>query len=88
MDAARKKKLKAEAHSLKPVIIVGQAGLTDSVLAETEIALNTHELIKVKIRAERDERNKISERICTSTGATHIQSIGQTTVFFRLNPKK
>lgn len=88
MDAASKRKLKAQAHGLKPVIIVGQAGLTDAVLAETEIALNTHELIKVKIRAERDERNQISEKMCAATGATLIQSIGQIVVIYRLNPKK
>jgi RNA-binding protein len=88
MEAAQKKKLKTQAHDLKPVIIVGKAGLTDSVLAETEIALNTHELIKVKIRAERDERIKISEKICSSTGAILIQSIGQIIVIYRLNPKK
>jgi RNA-binding protein len=88
MDAASKKKLKAQAHGLKPVIIVGQAGLTVAVLAETEIALNTHELIKVKIRAERDERKQISEKMCVATGATLIQSIGQIIVIYRLNPKK
>jgi RNA-binding protein len=88
MDAASKKKLKAQAHGLKPVIIVGQAGLTDAVLAEIEIALNTHELIKIKIRAERDDRKQISEKICVSTGAELIQSIGQVTVIYRLNPKK
>jgi RNA-binding protein len=88
MEPTQKKKLKAQAHGLKPVIIVGQAGLTDAVLAETEIALNTHELIKVKIRAERDERNQISEKLCASTDATLIQSIGQITVIYRLNPKK
>jgi len=88
MDAVQKKKLKAQAHGLKPVIIVGQAGLTDAVLAETEIALNVHELIKVKIRAERAERNEISEKICRSTGASLIQSIGQIVVIYRLNPSK
>ena len=88
MDAVQKKKLKAQAHGLKPVIIVGQAGLTDSVLAETEIALNVHELIKVKIRAEKDQRNEISEKICRSTGASLIQSIGQIVVIYRLNPSK
>jgi RNA-binding protein len=88
MDAALKKKLKAQAHGLKPVIIVGQAGLTEAVLAETEITLNAHELIKVKIRAERDERNQISEKICTATGASLIQSIGQIIIIYRPNPKK
>ncbi|MEQ1558274.1 MAG: YhbY family RNA-binding protein [Methyloglobulus sp.] len=88
MDTASKKKLKSQAHSLKPVIIVGQAGCTDAVLAETEIALNTHELIKIKIRAERDERNLIRDKMCATTGATLIQSIGQIAVIYRLNPKK
>lgn len=88
MEAAQKKKLKAQAHGLKPVIIVGQAGLTDAVLAETGIALNTHELIKVKIRAERDERNQISEKMCVTTGATLIQNIGQIAVIYRMNPQK
>jgi RNA-binding protein len=86
MDTASKKKLKSQTHSLKPVIIVGQAGLTNAVLAETEIALNAHELIKVKIRAERDERKQICEKMCTSTGATLIQTIGQIAVIYRASP--
>lgn len=88
MDATHKKKLKAQAHGLKPVITVGQAGLTDAVLAETDCALNAHELIKVKIRAERDERNHTCEKMCAATGATLIQSIGQIAVIYRLNPNK
>jgi RNA-binding protein len=57
-------------------------------MAEIELALNCHELIKVKIRAERDERKLISEKICTATGAQPIQSIGQVLVIYRLNPNK
>lgn len=70
------------------MIIVGQAGLTAAVLAETEIALNCHELIKVKIRAGRNERNEISAKICASTDTELIQSIGQIIVLYRLNPNK
>ncbi len=88
MKAVDKKKLKSEAHSLKPVVTIGQHGLTDAVLAEIELALDHHELIKIKIRAERDERPLISEKICASTGAELIQSIGQITVIYRLNPTK
>ncbi len=88
MKAVDKKKLKSEAHSLNPVVMIGQSGLTDAVLAEIELALDHHELIKVKIRAERDERKLISEKICTSTGAELIQSIGQVVVIYRLNPNK
>lgn len=88
MNSADKKKLRAEAHTLKPVVMIGQSGLTAAVLAEIELALNSHELIKVKIRAERDERKLISEKICTDTGAELIQTIGQIAVIYRLNPDK
>ena len=88
MDTAQKKQLKSQAHELKPVVMIGQAGLTDAVLAEIDIALDCHELIKVKIRAERDERNVICAQICSTVSAELIQSIGQIIVIYRLNPKK
>ena len=88
MNFADKKKLRAQAHSLKPVIMIGQSGLTAAVLAEIELTLNTHELIKVRIRAEREDRRLIREKICTDTGAELIQSIGQIAVVYRLNPDK
>ena len=88
MNAANKKKLRAEAHSLKPVVMIGQSGLTDAVLAELQLALNTHELLKVKILAEREDRKLITEKICANSGAELIQSIGQIAVIYRLNPNK
>jgi RNA-binding protein len=88
VNSIEKKKLKAQAHPLNPVVMIGQAGLTPAVLKEIDLALYTHELIKVKIRAERDERNVIREQICADTSAELVQSIGQVAVFFRKNPKK
>jgi RNA-binding protein len=88
VNTADKKKLRAEAHTLKPVVMIGQSGLTAAVLAELNIALNTHELLKVRIRAERDERKLIIEQICTEAGAELIQTIGQIAVIYRLNPNK
>ncbi|WNB76939.1 ribosome assembly RNA-binding protein YhbY [Methylomonas koyamae] len=88
MNPIQKKKLKAQAHALNPVVIVGQAGLTEAVLKEINVALDAHELIKIKIRAERDERAVISEQICAETKAELIQSIGQIAVVYRQNPKK
>jgi RNA-binding protein len=88
VNAADKKKLRAQAHGLKPVIMIGQAGLTAAVLAEIELALDTHELIKIRIRAEREERKQISDKICSDTGAALVQTIGQIAVIYRLNPNK
>jgi RNA-binding protein len=88
VNSADKKKFRAQAHGLKPVILIGQAGLTAAVLAEIELALDSHELIKVRIRAEREDRKQISEKICTETGAALIQTIGQIAVIYRLNPNK
>lgn len=68
--------------------MIGQSGLTAAVLAETELALNTHELIKIRIRAEKEDRKLITEKICTDTGAELIQNIGQIAVIYRLNPEK
>ena len=87
MDATSKKNLKAKAHGLKPEVIVGQAGLTGAVLAEIEIALNSHELIKIKIRAEKDKRMTITEEICNSVNAELIQKIGQIVVIYRKNQR-
>ena len=88
MNLIEKKKLKAQAHLLNPVVMIGHSGLTPAVMKEINLALDTHELIKVKIRAERDDRSVIRTQICTETTAELIQSIGQVAVFFRKNPKK
>lgn len=88
MNSADKKRLRTEAHSLKPVIMIGQSGLTAAVLAEIELALNSHELIKIRIRAERDNRKQIGEKIISDTGAEFIQAIGQIIVIYRPNPNK
>lgn len=88
MNATQRKELKAKAHSLKPVVMIGHAGLTEAVLAEIELALNSHELIKIKIRAELEDRKRIIDEICLNTKADFIQAIGQILVIFRLNPSK
>ncbi len=88
MNSEQKKQMKGQAHELKPVIMIGQAGLTESVLKELDIALDTHELIKIRIRAERTERKDIKEKICIETKAELIQNIGQIVVIYRKKPEK
>ncbi len=76
--------LKGVAHPLKPVVLLGNNGLTEAVVAEIDFALNHHELIKVKIPTD-DRENKalIVEAICRETNSTKIQVIGKTLVIYR-----
>lgn len=79
--------LKARAHALQPVVIVGQAGLSDTVVAEIDRALTVHELIKVRIGgADRDGRAALSDTLCARTDAAAVQSVGRVLVLWRPRP--
>lgn len=75
--------LRGLAHHKKPVVLIGDAGLSAAVLNEIELALNHHELVKIKLRADREEREQMLARICEQTGAEAVQLIGQMAVVFR-----
>ncbi|QBQ55439.1 ribosome assembly RNA-binding protein YhbY [Nitrosococcus wardiae] len=80
--------LRALAHSLKPVVIIGQNGVTEAVLEEINNALEHHELIKIKIHgAEREERSAMIKYILEVTEAELVQIIGRTGVFYRRGEK-
>lgn len=84
LDAAQKKKLKQAAHHLKPVIRIGQKGITDSLIAETAACLDRHELIKVHIAAgERDVRAALAEELTARADAELVHSIGKVYILFR-----
>ncbi|MCO4811865.1 MAG: ribosome assembly RNA-binding protein YhbY [Gammaproteobacteria bacterium] len=85
----QKKYLRGLGHQLKPLIMVGDAGLSDAVLAEYESTLDHHELIKVRVRVgDRDARDAIIEKLCNDSAATLIQRIGNVALLFRQNLKK
>ncbi|MCC8365169.1 ribosome assembly RNA-binding protein YhbY [Xenorhabdus sp. PB61.4] len=76
--------LKSLAHSLKPVVMIGNNGLTEGVLAEIEQTLSHHELIKVKVAGEdREIKTLIAEAIVRETGAYNVQIIGKMLVLYR-----
>lgn len=76
--------LRARAHRLRPVVSIGSAGASEPVLAELEIALDHHELVKLKIRSEeRSERDAIIAAVCAQTGAELIQRVGHVAVLYR-----
>ena len=81
--------LKGLAHSLKPVVLLGNNGLTEAVVAEVDFALNHHELIKIKIPTDdRETKALIVEAICRETNSTKVQVIGKTLVIFRQTEEK
>jgi len=76
--------LRAEAHALKPVVIIGEAGLTPAVIKEISGSLDSHGLIKVRVFGDdREMRNEIYENICTELQAHPVQHIGKLLVIYR-----
>jgi RNA-binding protein len=76
--------LKGRAHLLHPVVIVGAKGLTDAVLKETDVALNSHELIKVKLASDdREERASQFAALAATLGADPVQQIGKIVTLYR-----
>jgi RNA-binding protein len=75
--------LRSEAHKLKPVVRIGNKGLTEAVHAEVDAALSSHELIKVKVVADRDERDGMIAELAEQSGALLVGSIGQICILYR-----
>ena len=80
--------LRGLTHHLQPVVTVADKGLSENVLAELEAALTKHELIKVKLRAERELRKSWIEQIGLQLKAERVHAIGQVASFYRRNKKK
>jgi len=84
LSQANRKALRARAHKLAPIVMIGAKGLTDEVVKEVELALKAHELIKVRAPAlERDTREVVFQALCERTGAETVQAIGKVLVIFR-----
>lgn len=87
LTPAERSELRAEAHGLNPVVIIGEGGLTPSVIKEIDSSLGSHGLIKVRVFGDdREARVTIYETICEQLKAAPIQHIGKLLVLFR--PKK
>ncbi|NUO49513.1 MAG: ribosome assembly RNA-binding protein YhbY [Polyangiaceae bacterium] len=81
--------LRALGHDLDPVVQLGKQGLTDGVAAATDVALGTHELIKIKLGTEcPDPADEVGEALASSLGAHLVQVLGKTILLFRPNPQK
>jgi RNA-binding protein len=86
LSESQKKYLRGRGHNLKPVITVGDAGLSASLMAEYESTIAHHELIKVRVRAgDRNARNAIIDELCASGSAELIQRVGNVALIYREN---
>ncbi len=84
LTAAQRQHLKALAHSLSPVVLLGEKGLTEAVLKEIGHALKSHELIKIKaVSGEKTVRENWLTEICTTHGAAPVQHIGKTLIIYK-----
>lgn len=89
LSEPQKKYLRGLGHKLNPVILVGDAGLSESLLAEYESTLNHHELIKVSFRVgDRDLRDDMIKTLTATSGAELVQRVGNMALLYRENPEK
>lgn len=87
LNSEQRSQLRSLAHNLDPVVMIGDAGLTDAVLKEIDISLNAHELIKIRVFGDdREVRLEMLDTICQQMDAAPIQHIGKLLVIYR--PKK
>ena len=83
------RELKKLAHHLNPVVMIGQHGLGENVFNEIDIALDAHELIKVKLAgSDKSERQQLCAEIVQRLGPALVQIIGRVAIFYRPNPDK
>src|SRR6476646_3854658 len=82
-----RRELRARAHSLHPVVSIGQHGLTPSVIHEIDVALLAHELVKVRVFSDdRTARTAMLEQVCKALGCAAVQQIGKLLVLWRARP--
>jgi len=89
LSANQRRHLRSLAHPLKPVILVGAKGVTDSLMAELDSTLERHELLKVKVAAEdREARDAMVDDIVARTEASLVQRIGNIATLYRRSREK
>ena len=88
ITSTQRRALRARAHALNPVVIVGDAGLTTPVMNEIHQNLASHELIKIRVTADAHAtRDQFLDEICTTLHAAAVQHIGKILVIYRPRPE-
>jgi len=89
MDKSQIKQLKALAHKLKPIVTIGQHGMKDSINDELAIAIDFHQLVKIKINVgDHAMRDALITELANTHQAQLVQKVGNVAVLYRKNPEK
>lgn len=84
LSAAAKKNLKSKAHHLEPVVLIGQKGITPGLLQEIDLALEHHELMKIRVQqGDKEQREAFALEIAETLGAEYIHHVGRVLIFYR-----
>ena len=84
LNKAQRSHLRKLAHALKPVVIIGQAGLTENVMTEINLTLEHHELLKIRLNAaDKTARQDMIDSILQQTSAELVQAIGHICTIYR-----
>lgn len=86
LKGSQKKYLRAQAHHLKPVVMIGAKGLTGQLVGSVDAALKDHELIKVKFGEFKEAKKEISAQIAKATKGELVGLIGNIAILYRQNP--
>ena len=88
LSEKQRKHLRTLGHALKPVVMVGAKGLTESVLQELGQSIEHHELMKIRVSVgDRDARDAVIAEVCERSGAELVQRIGNIALLFRARKK-
>ena len=89
LTSFQKRYLRGLAHSLSPVVMLGQKGVTPSLITELSVAIDRHELIKVRLSgADKEERSAQIEALASGSGCELVQTIGHTATLWKRNEKE
>ena len=86
LSSSERSFLRSEAHHLEPVVLIGKHGVTEGTIKTIDKALDSRELIKIKFREFKDEKQILSEKVAKLTNSAVVGIIGHTLIIFRQNP--
>ena len=86
LSSSERRFLRSEAHHLEPVVLIGKNGVTGGTINTINKALDSKELIKIKFREFKGEKQILSEKVAKLTNSAVVEIIGHTLIIFRQNP--